>query len=539
MDAISRPYPYLRSFSGNLIDWPVTTFLLCVFISLAFIQILAILIRRQSLARLINKIPGLTPRNPFLGNVTIMNQVFDSTDKVRVILLQVLCGFSHMFDKERIFRFWIGMQPVVALYKPETVEAIFSSPTILEKSEEYALLHPWLGSGLLTSSGNKWRARRKMVTPAFHFRILEDFIVVFNEQSQILVEKLKQVQNHKWVNMVSFVTLCTLDAICESAMGIQIHAQKNKNCSYVQAVYEVGETFMARMSKPWLWPELLFALSPHGRRFRKNLKKLHDFTRKVILNRKAQILNGLKANEDDFTTDNAIGSLKRPQAFLDLLINYHLNDSSLTIEDIRDEVDTFMFEGHDTTAMGISWTLYLIGLDPVVQKKVQDELDSIFGNDTERPVTVEDTKKMKYLECAIKESLRLFPSVPFFGRLLKEDLVINGYHIPKGTTCFLFVFMLHRDSEIFPNPETYDPDRFLPQNVAGRHPYAYVPFSAGPRNCIGQRYAMMEEKVIIANILRNFNLTSLDPRDKVQLVAEMVIRPKEGLRMKITPRMRE
>ncbi|XP_076327237.1 cytochrome P450 4c3-like isoform X2 [Tachypleus tridentatus] len=475
MDAISRPYPYLRSFSGNLIDWPVTTFLLCVFISLAFIQILAILIRRQSLARLINKIPGLTPRNPFLGNVTIMNQVFDSTDKVRVILLQVLCGFSHMFDKERIFRFWIGMQPVVALYKPETVEAIFSSPTILEKSEEYALLHPWLGSGLLTSSGNKWRARRKMVTPAFHFRILEDFIVVFNEQSQILVEKLKQVQNHKWVNMVSFVTLCTLDAICESAMGIQIHAQKNKNCSYVQAVYEVGETFMARMSKPWLWPELLFALSPHGRRFRKNLKKLHDFTRK----------------------------------------------------------------GHDTTAMGISWTLYLIGLDPVVQKKVQDELDSIFGNDTERPVTVEDTKKMKYLECAIKESLRLFPSVPFFGRLLKEDLVINGYHIPKGTTCFLFVFMLHRDSEIFPNPETYDPDRFLPQNVAGRHPYAYVPFSAGPRNCIGQRYAMMEEKVIIANILRNFNLTSLDPRDKVQLVAEMVIRPKEGLRMKITPRMRE
>ncbi|XP_022249547.1 cytochrome P450 4c3-like isoform X2 [Limulus polyphemus] len=402
MDAISRPYPYLRSFSVNLTEWPATTFLLGVFISLAFIKILAILIRRQKLARFINKIPGITPINPFLGNVAIISQIFDSTDKIRVMFFQILCGFSHMFDKERIFRFWIGIQPIVAFYKPETVEVILSSPTILEKSDEYVLLHPWLGSGLLTSSGNKWRARRKMVTPAFHFRILEDFIVVFNEQSQILVEKLRQVQNHKWVNMVNYVTLCTLDAICESAMGIQIHAQKNIESPYVQAIYEVAEMFMARLIRPWLWPGLLFALSPYGRRFHKSLKELHDFTRKVILNRKVHILNAQKTNEDDFAPDNGIGSLKRPQAFLDLLINHHLNDPSLTLEDIREEVDTFMFEGHDTTAMGISWTLYLIGLNPAVQKKVQDELDSIFGNDTERPITTDDIKKMKYLECAIK-----------------------------------------------------------------------------------------------------------------------------------------
>ncbi|XP_013794828.1 cytochrome P450 4c3-like [Limulus polyphemus] len=453
------------------------------------------------------------------------------------VLFQTLCGFAHLFDKERLFRFWIGMRPVVAFYKPETVEVVLSSSKIIDKSTEYSLLRPWLGSGLLTSSRNKWKTRRKMLTPAFHFRILDDFMPIFNEQSQILVNKLKQAQDCKWLDISNFVTLCTLDAICESAMGIKIHAQSNKESPYVKALYEVGEMFMSRMMRPWLWPMMFFSLSSYGRRFHKSLADLHNFTRWVIRNRKTQILNSQQTNKDDLgSNENGVIRLKRHQAFLDLLINHHLKDPTLTLEDIREEVDTFMFEGHDTTAMAISWTLYLIGWNRTIQQKIQNELDTIFGDDSTRPITLEDIKQMKYLECALKEGLRLFPSVPFIGRMLQEDIVVNGYTIPQGTTCFLFTFMLHRNPEVFPNPEIFDPDRFLPENVAGRHPYAYVPFSAGPRNCIGQKFAMMEEKVLIANILRNFNLTSLDPRDKIHLIAEMVIRPKQGLRMRITPR---
>ncbi|XP_076340278.1 cytochrome P450 4C1-like [Tachypleus tridentatus] len=526
----------LGSVPRYLNDWYVTIFLLCLSFVLTFIPSW---IRWYKVRNIINKLPGIDFRNPFIGNVSLVMRHKDARtiDNINLLLFQVTCGFAQLFHKERIYRFWNGIRPSVAFFKPETIEVILRSSTILEKSTEYSFLHPWLGSGLLTSFGSKWRRRRKLVTPAFHFRILEDFIPMFNEQSQILVEKLRQAQSEKWVDIAEYVTLCTLDIICESAMGIKICTQENTDSSYLKSLYEVGETFVCRMIRPWLWPVVLFSLSSYGRRFKKGLTELHNFTRTIIHNRKAQILViRASGNEQDDSNDN---KLKTRQPLLDLMINHHLNDPSLTLEDIREEVDTFMFEGHDTTAMGISWTLYLIGLDSFVQKKIQDELDSVFGNDTERSITIEDIKQLKYMDCALKEGLRIFPPVPFIGRTLREDVVVNGYHIPQGSTCFLNIYMLHRNPDVFPNPETYDPDRFLPQHITGRHPYAYLPFSAGPRNCIGQKFAMMEEKVVIANILRNFNVTSLDPRDKIKIDAELVLRPKQGLRIRIEPRVRE
>ncbi|KAG0427098.1 hypothetical protein HPB47_025772, partial [Ixodes persulcatus] len=187
------------------------------------------------------------------------------------------------------------------------------------------------------------------------------------------------------------------------------------------------------------------------------------------------------------------------------------------------KVNNYSIGGHDTTAVGVSWALFLIGLSPVEQQKIHDELDSIFGDDTERHVTTEDMKEMRYLECLIKESQRLYPSVPFYSRLCEEpfELVVQVSN-----------YFLHRDPKVFSKPEEFRPDRFLPENSKGRHPFAYVTFSAGPRNCIGQRFAMSEEKIVLSNILRRYKLESLDHRDQVGLIAEMVLRPKGGLRIK-------
>ncbi|EEC16309.1 cytochrome P450, putative, partial [Ixodes scapularis] len=189
--------------------------------------------------------------------------------------------------------------------------------------------------------------------------------------------------------------------------------------------------------------------------------------------------------------------------------------------------------GHDTTAVGISWALYMIGLHHHVQERIQTELENIFGTDTERNATMNDIRSMKYLECVLKESQRLFPSVPLIARLLQQDWKYDKYIMPKGTVCLVSIYSLHRDPDAFPNPEEFIPERFLPENCTGRHPFAYVPFSAGPRNCIGQRFAMMEMKTLVSRILRNFTLHSMDQRDKVQLAAELVLRPRDGLRIKL------
>ncbi|EPY85615.1 hypothetical protein CB1_000362018, partial [Camelus ferus] len=195
--------------------------------------------------------------------------------------------------------------------------------------------------------------------------------------------------------------------------------------------------------------------------------------------------NEMKRDEEGKWDDKDFPTRKNKcRAFLDLLLNVTDDEGNkLSHEEIREEVDTFMFEGHDTTAAAVNWSLYLLGSYPEVQKKVDNELEEIFGK-SDRPATLEDLKKLKYLECVIKESLRLFPPVPFFARNLNEDCDVGGYKIVKGSQVIIVPYALHRDPRYFPDPEEFVPERFLPENSKGRHSYAYVPFSAGPRNCI-------------------------------------------------------
>ncbi|XP_067140052.1 cytochrome P450 4V2-like [Centruroides vittatus] len=465
--------------------------------------------------KLLSLVPG-PKSHPILGNIGSVT--YHNTNCPHVLLFQLLTGFTKVFEKERVFRFWVCFRPIVALYKPEMVEALLSGVRTMDKAYEYRFLQPWLGTGLLTSTGNKWRKRRKLLTPSFHFRILEDFLFIFDKQSKILIDILKQ-SDRKLVDIVPLVTMCTLDIICETILGVSINAQCDTESEYVRSVHNIGEMFLARVMRPWLWSDFIFYRSNFGKEFKKSLDILHEFSMQVIRSKKQRLLR--EVNEFD--------SKPKRQAFLDLLLNHHLQDSNFTEEDIREEVDTFVFEGHDTTAMCLSWTLYLIGLHQEVQLKLQEEQQIIFGNDINRQVTLDDLKEMKYLECVIKESQRLYPSVPFLGREINEDTNIDKYLLPKGTTCFVFSYMLHRDPEIFPDPEIFQPERFLPENCLNRHPYAYVPFSAGPRNCIGQKFAMMELKTVISTVLRNFHLKSLEERDKILLIAEMVLRPKNGL----------
>lgn len=208
------------------------------------------------------------------------------------------------------------------------------------------------------------------------------------------------------------------------------------------------------------------------------------------------------------------------------------NDNSLTFDDIQEEVDTFMFAGHDTTACSITWVCHNLCLYPEIQKKVHEELDNIFG-DSERHVSNEDLGKLNYLERVIKETMRLFPVVLYVGRELSEDIEIDGYRIEKGKNVTINIGAIHRDERYYPNPEKFDPDRFLPENSKDRHPYAFIPFSAGKRNCIGQRFAMMELKILLASILQKFTIHSDKTTAELRPSSLAVLVPKNGLPVKL------
>lgn len=444
---------------------------------------------------------------------------------------QQLITYSEEYRKMPLIKLWLGPVPLMILYKAENVETILSSSKQIDKSSMYKFLEPWLGLGLLTSTGNKWRSRRKMLTPTFHFTILEDFLEVMNEQASILVEKLEKHVDKKAFDCFLYITLCALDIICETAMGKNIDAQRNDDSDYVRAVYSMSDIILHRMKLPWLWLDSVFHMFKEGMEHKKSLKILHDFSNSVITER----ANEFEREEKRKAENNSTSKTKR-KAFLDLLLNVTDEEGNkLSHEDIREEVDTFMFEGHDTTAAAINWSLYLLGSYPEVQKKVDEELDEVFGK-SDRPVTTEDLKKLKYLECVIKETLRIFPSVPLFARQLNEDCEVAGYKIVKDAEAIIFTYGLHRDPRYFPDPEEFKPERFFPENSQGRHPYAYVPFSAGPRNCIGQRFAMMEEKTILSCILRQFWIESTQKREELGVAGDLILRPTNGIWIKLKKR---
>ncbi|KAJ8027005.1 Cytochrome P450 4V2 [Holothuria leucospilota] len=193
-----------------------------------------------------------------------------------------------------------------------------------------------------------------------------------------------------------------------------------------------------------------------------------------------------------------------------------------------------MFEGHDTVSTSLTMALYLIGRHPKVQKKIQEELHRIFGNDRDRYMTSEDLQQLEYLSCVMKESQRLLTTVPVIGRDLKEDTRIGGIDVPKGTYVSLALDLLHRDPNQFPEPEKFDPDRFLPSNSEGRHNFAFIPFSAGHRNCIGQKFASMEQKVVLATLLRKVEIKSSQKIDETRIVGELVLRPLDGVNVTFT-----
>ncbi|XP_023235109.1 cytochrome P450 4C1-like [Centruroides sculpturatus] len=188
-------------------------------------------------------------------------------------------------------------------------------------------------------------------------------------------------------------------------------------------------------------------------------------------------------------------------------------------------------KGHDTTAHAMSWTLYFLGRFHDIQEKVYLELKSIFHNDTNRNITVDDLMKMTYLECVIKESMRIYPPFPVIGRKISHKITIGDYVLPSQSSCYIYIHAIHHNPSVYKNPEVFDPDRFLPENFKSLPPYAFLQFSAGPRNCLGSKLAMIKMKTVLANVLRNFKIHSLDPQDKIVMYYEVVMTPVSGIRM--------
>ena len=266
----------------------------------------------------------------------------------------------------------------------------------------------------------------------------------------------------------------------------------------------------SKLTNPLNNIDFIFKLTKLGKESDDTTKLLHKFTENVVLKR-------LK--------ENNIKSDSKRLAFLDMLINSETeNGGKLSVQDLREEVDTFMFAGHDTNATSLIWTLYLLGQNIKEQNKLIEEIDEVFPSSSFF-VSSENLRSLPYMEMVIKESLRMFPPVSMIARRISETTVLDGNKLPAGTNCSIMIFAIHRNPEFWKNPTHFDPERFNLENSSKRHPFAFIPFSAGPRNCLGQKFSMNEQKVILSKFFKKFTVSTSVKEEDLEISMGLITTP--------------
>ncbi|XP_071631439.1 cytochrome P450 4g15-like isoform X2 [Temnothorax longispinosus] len=461
---------------------------------------------------------------------------------------------------------YFGTKTVAFISDPRDIEIILSSSTHIDKSEEYKFFKPWLGDGLLITKGDKWRRHRKVIAPTFHMNILKTFVPLFYENSIDLVNRLRYKVGKEF-DCHDYLSAVTVDILTETAMGVKKEKRQKTGYEYAMAVMKLSDIIHRRHYNILLRYDMLFKYSKLAKVQEKLLRIVHtltehvikekakDFEEKLVKDQQVKEVQNVKPMEKSNPTENTehaknkaanymhyvrdnldendVGEKKR-HAFLEMMFELKKN-GQMTDEEIWEEVNTIMFEGHDTTAAGSSFALCVLGNHPDVQARVHEELDTIFG-DSNRQCTFQDTLKMKYLERVIMETLRLFPPVPLIARHLNEDVKIGDYILPKSTTVLIVQFITHRLEKYYPNPTVFNPDNFLPERTQQRHSYAYIPFSAGPRSCIGRKYALLKLKVLLSTILRNYRMISDTPDKDFHLRGDIILKRHDGFKIKVEPR---
>ncbi|KAG5894243.1 hypothetical protein JTB14_007870 [Gonioctena quinquepunctata] len=419
-------------------------------------------------------------------------------------------------------KIWLGPKLVYVVSEPEHIQIILNHPKAIEKDSMYRFLETILGCGLLTAPAKVWRCHRKIIAPSFNQRVLDSFVEIFAVQSTILVEQLKSVVGQKKFNLYSFASKCTLDIICQTAMGVDMNIQRGegKFGEILEAIMEVATFLIFRV---WYHLDFIWSLAPMKRRYQKYADEFQDVTGAVVAKKMAEYNKKMALKHSCLEAEIEEGPTEKRLAFLDLI----LENSDLTEKELREEVNIFLAAGTETTAASMCCLFTMLGMHPEVQQKVYEEVIDIVG--TDRMVIASDLPKMKYTERVIRETLRLFPIAAVFARTLGEDIDIGEFILPAGSSVAFGSVYIHRNPKYWPDPLKFDPDRFLPAEISKRHPCTYIPFSYGPRNCIGWRYALANMKTLISTVVRHYKIfTEYKSVEEINLKINLLLRMEDG-----------
>jgi len=405
----------------------------------------------------------------------------------------------------RFYAIWIGDAPIYVVSDPDLVhEILVERANLFHKA---ALVRDAVGSfagnGLFTNEGDSWRRQRKLAQPAFHHRRIEAY---GNTMVQQTLDLLAEWQDGATVDIAHEMTNLTLGIVNKTLFNIDLRAQAEHIGTLMKTILSGANDRINSYDPIW------------GRLFKHKARRERAATEELFA-----IVDGIIAEHRRQGEDT--GDL------LSMLLAARDEEGNpMPEQQLRDEVITLFVAGHETTANALAWSFYLVAQHPLVEERLLAEIAALQGN----PPTMQDLATLPYSEQVVKEAMRLYPPAGGVTRQPTEDIELGGYPIAKGSMITLSTYVMHRDPAFYPEPDRFDPDRFTPENEAKLPRLAYLPFGGGPRICIGNSFAMMEARLILATILQQVHL--LPPTKRVRAEQLFTLRPKGGLPMQIQRR---
>jgi cytochrome P450 len=406
-----------------------------------------------------------------------------------------------------VVRIRLGPANAVLLFHPNGVQHVLQDNHASYSKETRAFegLKPLLGNGLLVSNGDFWLRQRRLMQPAFHRQQINAFGELMVGETNAMLERWEGTHTDgEALDVHQEVMRLTLAIVTQALFGSKVSDASGSvgtNISLLlgDAIYRFDHPFYPPLGVP----------TRRNLQFKRARQELDDVIYALIAER-----GGHKAETHDL---------------LSLLMQAQDegNGKGMSDRQLRDEVMTLFLAGHETTAVALSWTLYLLAQHPEVESRLRGELDTVLEG---RTPGLADVPGLAYTRMVVDESMRLYPPAWITERKALRDDKIGGYSIPAGTTVVVSPYVTHRHAGFWDQPERFDPERFDGERAKERPRYAYYPFGGGPRQCIGSSFALLEAPLVLATILQRFRF-ELAPGWKVEPEPLITLRPKGGLWM--------
>jgi cytochrome P450 len=401
-----------------------------------------------------------------------------------------------------------------AAHDPAAVRRIFLDNAANYRKDDLQLriLRPGLGNGLLTSEGEDWRFQRRALAPLFSPRQIAEFAPAVHRVGRAAVDRMSRRREGAVADISQVMSRMTLEVLEQTlfsqGLGQEASAFQRAVTSYFETIGRVDPLDL--LGAPAFLPRL------RRRRGRGALEFFDSAVDAIIEKRRALLDRGVEAPRDLLTL---LMSAKDPE-----------NGRGIADVDVRANIVTFINAGHETTANGLTWTLFLLSQSPEWRERAEADADKAF--DANGAVA---TERCATLRAVFEEALRLYPPAAMLSRQAIADDELAGAHIPAGAVITVSPYVLHRRRGLWDQPDAFDPSRFLGEARDRIDRFAYIPFGAGPRVCIGMAFALQEGILLLAHLLRAFRFDLVEG-EVVMPLQRVTLRPRGGLKMHVKRR---